>query len=198
VLATVAAAALGCAAEEDTAQSGRCEYPSGEYGFMPGQVPPPTLSWEGIDENGKRTTISIADYHDCDGSRGINAILIDQSTVWCGVCRRLAKKLAEKVHGEWNQRGIHVITLITQAADTTPATADTAMQWRRQFQLDGSAVVADPLRSFRETAGQQMAPYPYEIMIDPRTMKITSVDAGYRGEVEFVPLVNLARTNARE
>jgi len=194
-LLSVAALALGCGEQPDALTTDRCAYPSAGYGYLAGDVPPPTLSWQGVDEAGGRSTVSIADYFDCDGRRGVNAILVDQSTAWCGVCRRLAARLAGNLHDGWRGRGVRVLSLITQNLDMSPATVETAAEWRRQFRIDG-AVVADPSRSFRETAGEEAAPYPYEILIDPRTMKIVRVDAGFRGDGDFAPMLDLARRNA--
>lgn len=189
--------ALGCSADYGEAQQGQCTYPSAaDYGYVPGNAPPPTLSWQGRGENGQLTSVSIADYYDCDGSRGINALLIDQSTAWCSVCQHMATKIGENLRNGWRERGIRVLTLITQNADTTPANAETARAWQRRFHLEGSAVVADPARSFRGTVGEDLAPYPYHLIVDPRTMNIVSVDAGYDGRGEFPALVELARENA--
>ncbi|APR75668.1 Hypothetical protein A7982_01014 [Minicystis rosea] len=188
--------AAGCSSAPAEPAGEACVYPRSSYGFVPGDVAPPTLSWKGTAESGEITTVSLGDYYDCDGSKGINAILIDQSTMWCGACQALARKLGENVRGEWKERGIRLITLITQSGDATPATVDTARIWKRRFGLDGSAVVADPEKSFRSTAGQIAAPYPYEVLIDPRTMKIISVDAGFDGRGDFPAAVELARRNA--
>ena len=187
----------GCSATPAEPEGAECIYPRSSYGFVPGDVAPPTLEWQGVGENGEVTTVSLADYYDCDGSKGINAILIDQSTMWCGACQALARKLGENLRGKWKAQGIRVITLLTQGGDATPATVETAKVWKRRFRLEGSAVVADPQRSFRSTAGQMAAPYPYEVLIDPRTMKIVSVDAGFDGRGDFPAAVELAKRNAR-
>ena len=45
-----------------------------------GQVVPPSHSWQGYAENATQaSTISIQDYFDCDGSKGINALMIETS-----------------------------------------------------------------------------------------------------------------------
>ncbi|MFT3770592.1 MAG: hypothetical protein QM820_34630 [Minicystis sp.] len=194
-LAGLAVAALGCSGEP--AEEVRA-YPVTEYGYVSGDIPPPHLAWRGMAENGERGIISISEYFDADGSKGINALLVDQSTAWCGACQALATKLAENMHGDWRGRGIHVLTLITQRIDGRPADDQTALVWKRHFGLDGTAVVADPARSFRGTPGESAAPYPYEIVIDPRTMRIVNVDAGFDGVGDFSALLDLAETNAKK
>lgn len=203
-LAWASVAVLACSpgsndpsAAQDQRLGNPCTYPRGGYGTVPSEVPPPTLSWRGVSETGRAATISIADYHDCDGSRGIHALLVDQSSVWCGACQHLAQRISNNLRSSWGGRGIRVLTLLTENADRTPATIDTAATWKRHFELgDDAAVVADPERSFRDSPGQQMAPYPYQVLINPRTMEIVSVGAGYHGDSDFLLLLELAQENA--
>lgn len=57
-----------------------CEYPSGPYGVAMGDVVPPTLSWDGFEPgNPNPTSFTAEDLFDCDGSRGIHAIVVDTS-----------------------------------------------------------------------------------------------------------------------
>jgi hypothetical protein len=60
--------------------SNPCTYPSGPYGVAQGQVVPPTLSWQGYAPGSNTvTTITPEDLFDCDGSKGINAVMVDTS-----------------------------------------------------------------------------------------------------------------------
>lgn len=57
-----------------------CEYPAGPYGVAQGQTVPPSLTWQGFAPGSSTAeTISILDFFDCDGSRGIHAVLFDTS-----------------------------------------------------------------------------------------------------------------------
>jgi hypothetical protein len=57
-----------------------CVYPAGPYGVAEGQVVPPTLSWQGYAPgSATATTVSVQDFFDCDGSKGINAVMVDTS-----------------------------------------------------------------------------------------------------------------------
>jgi hypothetical protein len=191
----------GCSPDtgEDTGEAAgrQCRYPVGANGYDSGQVPPPALSWAGWAEGGAAATIELRDYLDCDGSKGVNAILVDQSAAWCGPCQAVARKLGQNLRDGWSARGIHVITLLTEGVDRSPATLDTALAWKRRFGLEGTAVAADPALSLRGTLAEAQAPYPYEIVIDPRTMRIVDVSAGYDGKGDFPSVVALAERNAR-
>lgn len=194
-------ATAGCSPDpaEDTgeASSRQCRYPVGANGYDSGDVPPPTLSWGGWAEGGAASTIALRDYFDCNGSKGVNAILVDQSAAWCGVCQTVARKIGQNLRDGWSARGIHVITLLSEGTDRSPATLDTALTWKQQFRLDGTAVAADPALSLRGTVAEAQALYPYEIVIDPRTMRIVEASAGYDGRGDFPSVVALAERNAR-
>ena len=57
-----------------------CEYPAGPYGVAVGQTVPPTITWQGYAPGASSaSTISIQDLFDCDGSKGIDALLFDTS-----------------------------------------------------------------------------------------------------------------------
>lgn len=57
-----------------------CTYPPGPYGVGQGEIVPPTISWQGYAPGGSSpTTITTQDLFDCDGSRGIHAVIVDTS-----------------------------------------------------------------------------------------------------------------------
>lgn len=67
-------------ATEDTAPP--LEYPPGPYGKAVGAVLP-NVTWEGYkDGTGEWTKLSLLDYYDPDGTRGINAIKIGGAALW--------------------------------------------------------------------------------------------------------------------
>ena len=58
------------------------EYPAGPYGKAVGNVIP-NLTWDGYrDGTGEWTKISLLDYYDPDGSRGIHAIKLGAAALW--------------------------------------------------------------------------------------------------------------------
>lgn len=57
-----------------------CEYPAGPYGVAQGQTVPPSLSWQGyLPGASSPSTITIDMFFDCDGRKGINAVVVDTS-----------------------------------------------------------------------------------------------------------------------
>jgi hypothetical protein len=66
--------------EEDTRPA--LTYPEGPYGKAVGSTIP-NLAWEGYrDGTGEWTNLSLLDYYDPDGTRGINAIKIGGAALW--------------------------------------------------------------------------------------------------------------------
>ena len=187
---TLAAAfALGCstgsgggpadASAPDTAPPA-CVYPAGPYGHQMGDILDPSLSWQGyLEGSAQATTVAVTDYYDCDGRKGIAAILLDQSATWCGECINEAYTDGPLMSGAWAQEGVKWITLMAQDAQSNPATLDTAMQWRNQYGLDKVILCADPMWTLQSfgipPSSGAVNGFPTNVVVDPRTMRITAI-----------------------
>lgn len=163
---------------EAAAEAGpKCAYPAGPYGVNFGQVLPPTLTWQGYAPNATSvTTLKITDLYDCDGTKGINAIVFDSSAQWCIACQYEAGNIPSWLGstgpnaGDWNTLGVQIVTLMIQTNSYEPASVVTADQWRMQYALGGLPsiwVVADPDITFPTPS------LPHNMLVDPRTMKVT-------------------------
>jgi hypothetical protein len=157
--------------EGGDADASGCVYPAGPYGVTVGKVLPPTLSWQGFAPGATAaSTVKITDLYDCDGSKGINAILIDNAAQWCVACQEIAPEIPHwfSSAGEnWAKLGVQINQLIIENNDYEPATLTTAQQWRDMFNLTEIYVVADPNTTF---PAEQL---PHEFLVDPRSMTIT-------------------------
>lgn len=168
-----------------------CQYPESGFGVNAGSYVNGNLAWQGYAEGSSQLgSVSIQDYFDCDGSKGINAILIDSSAVWCGVCQEEASDLPSQA-ASFQAKGIRVITLMIEDNSGNPATTSTATSWRNNFGLDAFSVVADPNFSF---GGNGSVGLPLQIIVDPRTMKIVAREEGFGGDYSTV--LQLAQKNA--
>lgn len=175
---------------EDPVNPGSCVYPSSGYGVYEGQVVPGNLAWQGYPDGSSASgTVSIKDYFDCDGSKGIHALLIVNSATWCGACQQEANDLPSHA-AVFAQKGIRVLTLMVQNASGQPATLSTATSWRNNFDLQAYATAADPNFSF---AGSGNVGLPLQILVDPRTMKIVDRTEGFAG---YSTVTQLADKNA--
>ena len=172
-----------------------CQYPMGSYNNKVGAVVKPGLTWEGFaDDSDTAGTVAMEDYYDCDGSRGINAILILTSATWCGACEQEASELkgTGATYTQWKEMGIRVITLMIEDINQgQAATVTTAEKWKTKFKL-ANAVVADPKFSFAPLTGGSIG-LPYQVVVDPRTMTIVDIQEGYSGE--YASTLALAKKN---
>jgi hypothetical protein len=161
--------------------SSSCVYPAaptgpdGGYGVEVGSVLPPTLQWQVYAPGATTPTVLKAtDLYDCDGSKGINAIVFDSSGQWCIACQYEAGNIQNWLSstgpnaGNWTALGVTFITLVIQTNSYEPASIVTADQWRTQFNLTDIYVGADPGVSFPTGS------LPHNLLVDPRTMKVTN------------------------
>lgn len=138
----------------------------------------PAFTWDGYPEHrDKPGVVHVSNYLDCDGTKGINALLIDVSATWCGACQEEAAELNAKLASSWTAKGIHVLTLMIEDGASNPATVQTALAWKNQFQLD-IAVVADPAAEMLGTGAVSVG-LPLQFVVDPRNMTIVERIEGY-------------------
>ena len=149
-----------------------CVYPAGPYGVDVGKVLDPTATWQTYLANASSpSTFKMTDLYDCDGTKGINAIIFDNTAQWCVGCQQEAPFIEgwmSSMGGNWTALGVAFVSLVTQNNNYEPATIATAKQWRDLFHLSNTIVAADPLITF-PTGG-----LPHTLMADPRTMKVTA------------------------
>jgi hypothetical protein len=153
-----------------------CQYPAGPYGTTVGSTISPTLTWQGYAPNSSSLSkVSITDFFDCDGSKGINALLLDASALWCGTCRAEASTIPTHL-AAWGPDGIKFVTLIIEGliVGQKGTTAD-ALSWKTEYKLDDAWVVADPVYEFAHPGTNGL---PTNILVDPRTMKIVKIVEG--------------------
>jgi hypothetical protein len=83
--------------------------------------------------------------------------------------------LEMQMESTWKAQGVAFVTLMVQDANMNEASTSTALDWKNQYTLNDVYVGADPKFAFRDPNGG----LPTNVIIDPRTMKIQSVDYGY-------------------
>ena len=131
-----------------------------------------------------RDRVSIQDYYDCDGKKGITALMIITGTPGCGACKSEAATLEGKM-GTWAGMGIKVITLMVGSVST-------AQTWKSMYNLNKSAVLADkmpPSMAYSSSIGT-----PMHHIVDPRNMKVIHTQMG-AGGTAFSKLEQLAAQN---
>jgi hypothetical protein len=150
-----------------------CTYPSGPYGVAVGSVLAPTITWQGYAPDASApTTLKSTDLYDCNGSKGINAVVMATAAQWCVACQYEAESVpgwlasTGPIAGDWSALGVQVVTLVIQTNQDEPATVATAEQWRTENNVTDVWVVADPGQTF------PAASLPHDMLVDPRTMTV--------------------------
>ncbi len=153
-------------------------YPKGPYGVNLGDTLNPHLSWAGYaPQSSTVTSLTMSDLWDCDGSKGIDALMIDTSAGWCAACETQANDEGQLV-AQYVALNIKPVTLVIMDAAENTATTDTALAWRTTYKLDGIGVYADP-NFFLMPTNTNTVGLPLTLIIDPRTMKVVVVGQGY-------------------
>ena len=142
-----------------------------------------SLSWKGYTEGSAELgTITLGDYHDPTGEKGIRAILLTEGQADCAPCVAEAKDLSEKMAGKWQSLGIQVIQLLVTDGSGKPASASTALAWRDKIKAPWPVGI-DPEFTFAQIGSN---PYPIQVLIDPRTLTLVDRITGYRAELPEV------------
>jgi hypothetical protein len=161
-----------------------------------GQVLDPTLTWQGYGPGGSSLiTVKASDLFDCDGSKGINALILDDSATWCDGCQGEAQDLSTLTAqgGDFGAKGVQVLTLMCQDANSDAATSQTALDWRNTYNEVDDYVLADPNEIYKNEVGEAL---PKNVLIDPRTMKRVNAWLGWDPSVQTAADA-LAATNKK-
>jgi hypothetical protein len=175
-------------------------YPAGPYGVGVGDILDPTLSWQGYAANDATvSTLTMKDLFDCDGSKGIDALIFDDSAGWCEACEAQAHDEAS-LTAQYDQLGIKANTLLIMDAAENDATTATALAWRMTYGLTDVGIYADP-NFLLEPVNQMTIGLPLTMVVDPRTMKIAEIIEGYASAYPLAPnatAVSIATKNRQQ
>ena len=167
-----------------------CSYPTGSIGSSVGNIVSSAIKWTGYQPGSSSpTTIASSAFFDCDGSAGIHAVLFVNGNSDCPVCQAEAQTLPAKMQ-TWGPAGVVVVYLLLDDANGGTPTAQTAKLWRSQFGLDKIYVAADPMFALQNALATAV---PYEVLVDPRTMKIVDIEVGGIDESAVLALANQNR-----
>jgi hypothetical protein len=185
----------GSASATGSGGAGECPAPTGTVGIVEGSLVDMTLAWQGYAAGATEpSSIAIGDYYDCDGTRGIDALLITQSALWCAPCQEDALTVQGKLVSEWSGLGIRALELMVEHDADVPATIDTASIWQQSLGLSSIDVAADPDFAFDHFDIDKHIPhsgFPLHLVIDPRSMIIIA-----RADDGMLPLAQLEQLAA--
>ncbi len=152
-------------------------YPAGPYDKVAGAVFPPVSLSGYRDGDAAWTTLSMREYFDPDGSKGIRGVVVVVAAQWCGVCQNEAKWVPAAYTANYRAKGAKFITPLLQDLAHKPATRAVADQWREAYAIPFAIAIDPELTTLPVGIGAVSLPYMF--VIDPRTMRIEKVYSSY-------------------
>ena len=148
-------------------------YPAGPYEAIAGAVFPP-LSLAGFPD-GSTTwgTLSMREYFDPDGAKGVRGVVVIVAAEWCEVCKGEARWEPNAYLTNYRAKGARFITPLVQDVNHKPATRATATTWRDVFSIPYAVAIDPDLATLPKGLGALKLPYVF--VIDPRTMRVEHV-----------------------
>jgi hypothetical protein len=128
---------------------------------------------------GAWTTLRLKDYYDPDGSRGVYGLYLTISAPWCEGCVAEGRSLPDRYANDYRTRGARFLAAVVQDQARNPATQKTVDDWIATFKTNYD-IAADGqlLTAPKDAQGNGSIALPYSYVIDTRTMRIASINAG--------------------
>ena len=139
-----------------------CVYPAAPYGSAVGSVIFPQVQSQCYaPAQTTASAVAVAGFFDCDGSKHVNAVLIEHVASFCGACQQTEAHLGTLAQ-TWASKGIVLINVLLDGS------IDSGVKtWRDTYDLGASYVCDTGANSLFPGGG-----VPYGVLVDPRTMKI--------------------------
>jgi hypothetical protein len=163
--------------------AGTCTYPDGPYGVDEGHTMPLTLSWQGYRPGADAmSTLSAAELFDCDGTRGIHALLFVTSQFGCEPCY-LESEALESLMASWSSMGVVASVMLVDDVDGGPPSPSGALLWKEELGLTRVGVFLDP--TFSLVVGASVGT-PMQTVVDPRTMRVVQRFEGLPDDLQIL------------
>jgi thiol-disulfide isomerase/thioredoxin len=150
------------------------------YGLLAHQTFP-NLTWKGHrDGTGPLVDISMSDYYDPDGKKGLTAVYFIVAAEWCGPCNAEAE-VSPKIYGEaYKPRGAKYVSVVIEDKAQKPATLATLDSWisTHKINFDMGLYPSKADHSVDVLPNIQNVGLPHNYIIDPHTMVIQSITQG--------------------
>lgn len=173
------------ASPRDDFESAQVPYPSGPYGTRKGAIIENMsfLGWRNAAAADYDTenleVVSLSDFYDPDGSKGVRLLALNASAVWCTVCRAEYRQLErDQIYETYRPKGVEILGVLFEDSDYEPARPSDLEIWAGPtgFRVDFPMVI-DP--GFKTGAYFASDATPLNMLIDTRTMQILDITMGY-------------------
>jgi hypothetical protein len=162
----------------------RLAYPPPPYGAAKGSVLPNYrfLGWSNPKSAGYDTahleSLSLADFYDPKGEKGIRYIVLTSTAVWCSACKQEYVDMVAS-GGAYQNKGVRFFGALFQDANSNPAQPGDLKKWASTYKVP-FAMGLDP--EFKLGGAFDVEATPMEMVLDARTMEILDIESGWIGK----------------
>ena len=155
------------------------DYPEGPYGLAVGNVFPPITVQGYVGGRAPWATISLKDYFDVDGKKGIFGVYVTVSAPWCAGCVLEGQQLPALWNNQYKKRGARLLTVLLQGSAHEAATQATVDAWIASFGTPYDVGMGDGRSLLPPKPASGPSPsLPYNYAINPRTMRVAQINTG--------------------
>lgn len=160
----------------------RQPYPAPPYGTRKGAVIENFrfLGWSNpklVDfDTAQLKTVSLADFYDPSGAKGISYLVVTSTAVWCGVCRLEYDDFRQGQVEKYSAQGVEFLGALFEDNDAGPARPRDLELWADLYDV-AFPFVLDP--GFALGAFFDRASTPVTMVLDARTMEILWLEVGW-------------------
>jgi AhpC/TSA family len=156
-------------------------YPAAPYGARAGATIEnfKFLGWQTPKDTNYDTTkldrVSMGQFYDPDGVKGIKLLVITSTAVWCSACKQEYKDMAPTV-SSYEAKGVRFLGALFEDDMSNPAKPSDLVLWAKLFTVNFPFALDPDLKlgSFFDVEAT-----PMEMIVDTRTMKILGITEGW-------------------
>jgi hypothetical protein len=131
---------------------------------------------------GRLEPISLSDFYDPNGDKGLTHIVLTSTAIWCSVCQYEYEDFRVGGRAEsYGDRGVVFFGALFEDADSDPARPEDLVAWAETFDVSFPFVL-DP--SFKLGGFFDRTATPMTMVIDTRTMQVVWLGLGWAREGE--------------
>lgn len=172
----------GRASTSGAEESLRAPYPDPPYGTKRGAIIENFrfLGWrqpmEADFDTDALGPVSLSDYYDPRGDKGIEYIVITATAVWCSVCKLEYQELRPAAIESYADRGVVFMGALFEDNNAGPARPSDAETWARTYDVSFPFVL-DP--SFKLSPFFDRTATPMTMIVDASNMEIVWMELGW-------------------
>ena len=152
------------------------DYPAGPYGMKVGQTFA-DFELDGYRDGRTFTRLRLRDLYDPLGEKGITAIYLSIGAGWCPSCRGEASSLPA-AYPRYREKGARFFSVLIEDASHKPASRSSLDAWISEYKTNYDLVADPSFASIPNASSGGSIALPYDMAIDPRTMRVTYVKSG--------------------